>query len=218
MKDSYTLANFHKKYKKVELEFLGKGTKHYAFNLITQEDLLNGCLADPAGKEGVSKFTAYSQRFAQMFGFTMEREKYRTMQCFIGMWIQEFAMNTMKHKSKEEVSDEKRNDIAEVFFRTPGFEVENVDKWVNELADEAVKIFRNYERDYGVSEQSEEFIREFFWKVRAMMAEERSVAVTAISRDRDVQAVAKESLRGAGFYPNPNASMMEYLCVAILAS
>lgn len=214
LKDDYVLSKFHQKYKNGELSFLGKGTKPYAYTIVTQQDLYEGCLADPAGKQGVSMFTSYSQRFAQMFGFTMAKEDYFKMQAFMGMWIQEFAMNTMKHKSK---GDQKGNvDIAEVFYRKTPPKAEA--SWLKDLRKEALEVFRNFEKEYGVPEQSEEFILNFFDKVREMLCDERSVAVTAMSRDRDVTEVDKESLRGAGFYPNPNASMMEYLAVAVLSA
>lgn len=222
---AHVLNKFHLDYAEGERGFLGKGSKSPELKeVITKEQLLAGCEAGKKGKDGVAIYTANAQRFAQTFGSNPNVERYADKMAILLSWVQMYAMNNIKHNgikegvSKRDAFDFSGMDVAALYYMRKPVEVtdELSGRWFKAHKDASIKAFMEFVSENGMDED-EAFADSLFQEVRFVLAQERTTAVIAISRNRSALEVSENPLRGAGLVLNTKTgSLMDYLIASVL--
>lgn len=203
LKEDYLTFKFHNKYWNDERGFQGKAEKQ-GENYFSRDELLKACQAERVGKDNVARYTSIMQRFSQVYGGG-KVNNYQEKLTVLGMWIQEFAMNTIKHTTLGKVP------VSEIFY---AFYEEDA---FDDALKSALEAFAEFAKEYDIK-VSEDFAKELFLEVQAVLSTPRTAVIMAMSRNRSARVCMDASLRGVGLSIDLNSgSIMDHIMYRFLS-
>lgn len=204
--ESNVISEFHKAYRESERELFGKDEKTGKEMEVNAKELLEACLQEGEGKDLVSKYTAGMQRFMQAFGGKEPKVKhYREKVIVLGLFVQELAMNAIKHKVHNGIT------AAEWFYAPLPREKEDIKAHV----EAAMESYVAFMTSVGADALTLRFGEELFWELHRARAGVRPSHITALSKDRIGLEVEDTSIKGLGINLG-TGSVMDYIVAKFL--
>lgn len=193
---------FHLAYREGERNFLGAGESATELKPVDLSTLAEACEAEAKGKDLVSQYTTGLQLFMQNYGGAAPKvEAYTDKVLVLGLFVQELAMNSIKHKTSNGKT------AADWFFAK--LPEEGVKQHANAAVDAYVAFVTKMECDARVC--TRDFGMQLFWELHTARSAGRPAHVVAMSKDRTAQDVLKGSVKGVGLDLTVGGSMMNYI-------